>query len=549
MSGFDNEVVYCNNWDFRGVQPVVAQATAAGDLPIGTGGSPAILVGNITSPGGSITVGYSSPDITIDVAGGGTAVEQVTVDNSTAPGTNPVLPLAGNITITGGQRANASLANVIQTHSHSANAFTVEIQRAAAAAAADVTQNGVAHFDSAAFDVDANGFVQLNGGAVAIQTINGDSGSVAGNTVSFKANTSNGVAGATVTFAASTATEMNLKVTDAFLNTLVGQLSGNALLATPGAANHGFGYSTLHNLTTGTSNTAIGYSSLSSLTTGSQNVGVGHGTLGSGVAITDNTAVGYTANTGVTSGIQNTSVGSQALLTITTGRNNTAIGYQGGRFLSTSDSSNILIGNTGTAGDNNKIIIGTQGSGNGQQNTCFIAGITGVAVSNLNLVTINTSTGQLGSSATSGFGQTITGDSGGALSPTTGNWNIVGLSGSKTSGSGSTLTVKSPPFSQVGTSGTSVANTGEFVTAAVTRTLPVSAGLADGDLFMYVTTTVGALVIQAVGSQTIRIGNQTTSAAGTATSQDIGDVICLRFDATNQVFYGYGIEGNFSLSA
>lgn len=38
-------------------------------------------------------------------------------------------------------------------------------------------------------------------------------------------------------------------------------------------------------------------------------------------------------------------------------------------------------------------------------------------------------------------GETITGDSGGALSPTAGNWNIVGGTGISTSGAGSTLTI------------------------------------------------------------------------------------------------------------
>lgn len=38
-------------------------------------------------------------------------------------------------------------------------------------------------------------------------------------------------------------------------------------------------------------------------------------------------------------------------------------------------------------------------------------------------------------------GQTITGDSGGPLSPTAGNWNIVGGTGLNTSGAGSTLTI------------------------------------------------------------------------------------------------------------
>lgn len=148
----------------------------------------------------------------------------------------------------------------------------------------------------------------------------------------------------------------------------------------------------------------------------------------------------------------------------------------------------------------------------------------------------------------SAVGQTITGDSGGALSPSSGNWNILGLSGSKTSGSGSTLTVKSPPFSQVGSSATSSLNTGEFVTAAVTRTLPVSAGLADGDLFIYVCTTAGALIIQSVGAQKIRIGSLISSAAGTASSTAIGDSVTLRFNATDGFFYAVSVVGTWVLA-
>ena len=147
--------------------------------------------------------------------------------------------------------------------------------------------------------------------------------------------------------------------------------------------------------------------------------------------------------------------------------------------------------------------------------------------------------------STTGAGKTITGDSGGALSPTANNWNIFGLSGSKTSGSGSTLTVKSPPFSQVGASATSSLNTGEFVTAAVTRTLPASAGLADGDLFMYVCTTANALIIQSVTAQKIRIGSLISAAAGTATSTAIGDSVTLRFNATDGFFYAVSVVGTW----
>lgn len=152
--------------------------------------------------------------------------------------------------------------------------------------------------------------------------------------------------------------------------------------------------------------------------------------------------------------------------------------------------------------------------------------------------------------STSGTGipNTITGDSGGALSPTAGNWNILGRSGSKNSGSGSTLTIKSPPFSQVNSSATSVLNSGEFVTAAVTRTLPATAGLADGDLVIYYCTTAGALVVTANTGQTIRISGSVSSSAGTATSTAIGDSLTLRFDATAVSWRAVGVVGNWTLA-
>lgn len=66
MSGFDNEVMNSINWDFRGTVPVEGQATTGGDLPIGTGGTPAIKVGGITSTGGTVTISYADPNINIE---------------------------------------------------------------------------------------------------------------------------------------------------------------------------------------------------------------------------------------------------------------------------------------------------------------------------------------------------------------------------------------------------------------------------------------------------------------------------------------------------
>lgn len=145
-------------------------------------------------------------------------------------------------------------------------------------------------------------------------------------------------------------------------------------------------------------------------------------------------------------------------------------------------------------------------------------------------------------------GETITGDSGGALSPTAGNWNIFGRSGSKTSGSVSTLTIKSPPYADQGGSTTVTLNSGSFATAAITLTLPASAGLADGDLFEFVCTSASALVIQAVSAQKIRVGTLLSSAAGTATSTSIGDSITLRFRATDGFFYATSVLGTWLIA-
>lgn len=145
-------------------------------------------------------------------------------------------------------------------------------------------------------------------------------------------------------------------------------------------------------------------------------------------------------------------------------------------------------------------------------------------------------------------GQTITGDSGGALSPTAGNWNILGRSGSKTSGSGSTLTVNSPPFSQEGGNGTSVLNSGEFVTATATRTLPATAGLADGDLVIYACTTANPLTVTANTGQTIRLGTAVTASGGTAVSTAIGDSLTLRFNATAVSWYAVSSVGIWVLT-
>lgn len=108
---------------------------------------------------------FNSEDFTVDANGfvslaGGTVVEGVEVDTFTTPGTNPVLPNAsGIITVTGGQVAAGTTANAIQTDSLAANTYAIQVQRSRAAAISTVGDNGICHFNSADFTVDANGFV------------------------------------------------------------------------------------------------------------------------------------------------------------------------------------------------------------------------------------------------------------------------------------------------------------------------------------------------------------------------------------------------------
>ena len=123
----------------------------------------------------------------------------------------------------------------------------------------------------------------------------------------------------------------------------------------------------------------------------------------------------------------NTCFGYSSLGNLASGINNIALGYNSGNSYTTSESSNIDIGSTGRIGDNNTIRLGTQGSGAGQQNRNFQAGITGVTVAASSPVSI-ASTGQL---SDLGFGtatQVLT-SNGSGVSP---SWQAAGGGGATT---------------------------------------------------------------------------------------------------------------------
>lgn len=409
------------NWNILGA------STAAGTTPVSTSGAVSTLTINVQKAQAiaatdATKVGlaaFNSADFTVDANGfvsfsAGTALIQTMTGNSggalspTAGNMNTVG--TGSITIAGSGSTLTTQLTGLTNHNVLLGAGTATITNVAPSAtsgvplisqgaAADpafgtavVAGGGTGITSATAYAVICGGTTSTNpfqsiasvgtsgqiltsNGAGALPTFQSASGSsitltgdtggaLASGSFTFNANTN---CGSSVLFAGA-GTTLSLKVTDVGSNTLIGFRAGNGSLS--GSANVSCGDNTLFALTSGSSNAAVGHNGQVSVTTGSSN----------------------------------TSLGDSCLNNITTGSTNIGIGSTSGSLYTSSESSNIVIGNTGTVSESNVIRIGTQGSGAGQQNKCFIAGITGVSVSNLNLVTINTATGQLGSQAAANVG-------------------------------------------------------------------------------------------------------------------------------------------------
>lgn len=548
---------------------IYGDTVLAGTVPVYTTGSGNNITTNVQisqaiAASDATRVGlaaFDSASFGVDANGfvtftGSVGLESFNVDAATAPGTDPVLPNgSGIVTVTGGQVAAGTTTNVIRTHSTAANSYTIEIQRSSAQAASTIGANGVSHFNSASFGVDANGFVTVlsaalgvlsvsgtlnritsTGGqnpvidiaatyvgqtsittlgtvttgtwhgttigttfggtgltsyttgdtlyasaanvlsklpigstnqvltvvggipawapaaATGIVTINGDSGSVTGTTVTLFANAAAKNCGSTVKFVNS-GTTSTLNVTDGLSNIFIGLGAGNALVS--GANNSGQGRLVLASVTSGDSNCALGSTSLTNLTTGANNC----------------------------------AVGVIALQNLVSGSNCIGIGRAAGQNYTTSESNNICIGSgvAGTVGESNVTRIG-----NGTT-VCIVAGISGVTTSNTNMVTINTATGQLGSAAVpSGTVTSVSGTTN-RITSTGGTTPVIDISaayvgqtsintlGTVTTGTWNGTTV-GPTF---GGTGQSTYTTGDILYASASNTLSkLAAGAANAILTM-----------------------------------------------------------------
>ena len=282
------------------------------------------------------------------------------------------------------------------------------------------------------------------GGGSGITTINGDSGSITGSNVTIFANRATSNCGLTVGFDNSGTTStlnvtdvdgnthigfnagapggnrntslgsgaMDNAATTAEANTAIGQ---GSLSVVSGDLNVGVGLNAGFGLSAGdgntfigaqcaettvssTNNTAIGWMAMQA-SSGSQsnvalgvsallniqssnNVSAGQSSMQSATSSSNNVSIGSLAMFGESSGSNNTVVGHIGMRFTSGANNNVVLGYQAGTGYTGTESSNIVIGSDvlGTAGDNNWVRIGNQGSGTSQQDKCAIAGIFGATV-------------------------------------------------------------------------------------------------------------------------------------------------------------------------
>lgn len=336
--------------------------------------------------------------ITAFVLGGGGGGGVLTLTGNSG---GAVSPTAGNINILGagilavaGNPGTSTLTISITNPIPIANGGTNATSMA--------TTDGVVYFDGTRLVTTAVGTAtqvltsngaglaptfQPAGGGGGVTSITGNSGGALTGALTLTGGSSGGTfAGSGTTLTMSFA-ELNLPDTSSSSSGLI-NINGVPFLHKFGAATNAFGGGAGNFTLSGPiATTGFGEGSLAGLTTGGTNSSY-------------NTAMGYNCLTAVNSGFYNSFVGAQSGLFMTTAQNNSGIGTNAGillvsgtdncffgtnagNALTSSESSNILIGSgvSGTVSTSNLLRIGAgTGTGTGQQNQCFISGIQGISV-------------------------------------------------------------------------------------------------------------------------------------------------------------------------
>jgi hypothetical protein len=234
-------------------------------------------------------------------------------------------------------------------------------------------------------------------------------------------------------------------------------------------------------------------------------IAIGERAMFSAVNPDSNIAIGNGSQETLTTGSNNISLGVSTLVSLVNGNNNVIIGNDSGGAYTTSESNNIDILNLGITGESNAIHIGTQGT----QTTCSLAGITGVTTANSQLVTVNSSTGQLGAKAIQGVM----------------TWTTVGASG--------TLAV----------------NNGYLCTSggALSFSLPATAAVGTQIGLVLAGATSWAISQAVLQSITISPTTSTPGPGGSVTSLTAGTTLTLICDVANTHWTAIATTGTFTI--
>lgn len=297
--------------------------------------------------------------------------------------------------------------------------------------------------------------------------------------------------------------------------------TGNIMLGFGSAANVdfagnynvGIGYGVAATIV-GDDNIAIGRLAMVSSAVGAtttNNIAIGYqtmGYLGTGLNADYSIGIGYRSLYVAATADYNTAVGYQTLLACTTGDYNLALGYNAGSTGPTTQSSNIYLMHVGAA-EANTIRIGTEGTGSGQQNTCYIAGITNTTLASPTGYVQVDANGQLGEGAAAGIFK----------------WNSV-----------------------AGTSQSAAVGNGYICLNAGLTTVTLPGTFAVGDVIAVVGTGAAFFNITATAGDTIKYVTSTTSSGGSLTATEQYDSIEVIGVVANTTWVVRSATGNYSVA-
>lgn len=145
---------------------------------------------------------------------------------------------------------------------------------------------------------------------------------------------------------------------------------------------------------------------------------------------------------------------------------------------------------------------------------------------------------------------TLTGNTGGPIHPTLGNFNILGTGGINVAGSGSTLTISnsSTGLTWIDKSADFTATDDEayFCNAALTATLEASPN--QGSYFYCIVTTSSTVNITVPAGQFIQIGSGTSSSGGNAASTAVGDSLELYYQVLTSTWWSNSTSSTWILT-